>query len=187
MTHYTRFACPNSSCSFYAKFNFGNITHRSRTGKEKSIQRLRCTCCGKEFSERKATLMENSKIPEKTHEQMLKCMRWGVCDEGIANISDVSFKTVCLNQAKAASKAEKHQDSAVHNLKDAGVQLDEMHCKITRDRSFWLGTAIAMQSLLIVAVTFGERNQGMADHLLAEVSLRFIHLLSIFRDGWDLI
>lgn len=128
--------------------------------------------------------MENSKISEKTHEQMLKCMRWGVCDEGIADICEVSIKTVRLNQAKAASKAEKHQDSAVHNLKDAGVQLDEMHCKITRDRVFWLGTAIAMQSLLIVAVTFGERNQGMADRLLAEVNLRFIHLLSIFTDGW---
>jgi IS1 family transposase len=184
MTHYTRFACPNSSCSFYAKFNSSNITHRSWTGKNKNIERLRCIYCGEEFSERKATLMENSKISERTQEQMLKCMRWGVCDEGIADICEVSIKTVRLNQAKAASKAEKHQDSAVHNLKDAGVQLDEMHCKITRDRGFWLGTAIAMQSLLIVAVTFGERNQGMADRLLAEVSLRFIHLLSIFTDGW---
>jgi hypothetical protein len=35
-----------------------------------------------------------------------------------------------------------------------------------------------------VAVTFGERNQAMADRLLAEVSLRFSRLLSIFTDGW---
>lgn len=128
--------------------------------------------------------MENSKISEKTHEQMLKCIRWGVCDEGIADICDVSIKTVRLNQSKAASKSVKHHDSAVQNLNDSGVQLDEMHCKVTQDRSFWLGTAIAMQSLLIVAVTFGERNQGMADRLLAEVNLRFICLLSIFTDGW---
>lgn len=85
MTHYTRFACPNSSCSFYARFNSNNITHRSWTGKDKNIERLRCTSCGEEFSERRATLMENSKISEKTHEQMLKCIRWGVCDEGIAD------------------------------------------------------------------------------------------------------
>jgi IS1 family transposase len=184
MNNYTKFACPNTSCSFYAKFNSGNIVHRSWTGKNKEIERLRCTCCGKEFSERRATLMENSKLSEKTHEQMLKCMRWGVCDEGIADICGVSIKTIRLNQAKAASKAVKHHDSAIKNLKDPGVQLDEMHCRVTRDRSFWLGTAIAMQSLLIVAVTFGERNQGMADRLLAEVSLRFAQLFSIFTDGW---
>lgn len=115
---------------------------------------------------------------------MLKCMRWGVCDEGIADICEVSIKTVRLNQSKAASRAVKHHDSTVQNIKDAGVQLDEMHCKVTKDRGFWLGTAIAMQSLMIVAVTFGDRNQGMADRLLAEVSLRFLWLLSIFTDGW---
>lgn len=184
MTHYTRFACPNSSCSFYAKFNSGNIAHRSWTGKNQEIERLRCTHCKQEFSERKATLMENAKLSEKTYEQMLKCLRWGVCDEGIADICDVSIKTVRLNQAKAASKAIKHHDTSVQNLQDAGVQLDEMHSKIAKDKGFWLGTAIAMQSLLIVAVTFGERNQGMADRLLAEISLRFTSLLSIFTDGW---
>lgn len=184
MTLYTRFARPNTSCSFYAKFNSGNIAHRSWTGKNQEIERLRCTCCKQEFSERKATLLENAKLPEKTYELMLECLRWGVADEGIADICDVSIKTVRLNQAKAAAKAIKHHDSSVQNIQDAGVQLDEMHSKIAKDKGFWLGTAIAMQSLLIVAVTFGERNQGMADRLLAEVSLRFIHLLSIFTDGW---
>jgi IS1 family transposase len=184
MIDYSKFACPNASCSLYAQFNSKNIIHRSWTGKFKDIERLRCTCCGKEFSERKATLMENSKISTKTHEQMLKCMRWGVCDEGIADICDVSIKTVRLNQTKAAAHAIKHHDNEVKELKDPGVQLDEMHCKVAKDRGFWLGTAITMQSLLLVAVTFGERNQGMADRLLAEVALRCQLLLSIFTDGW---
>jgi len=184
MNDYSKFACPNTSCSLYAKFNSGNIVHRSWTGKNQEIERLRCTHCKQEFSERKATLMENAKLSEKTYEQMLRCLRWGVCDEGIADICGVSIKTVRLNQAKAAAKAVKHHDSCVQNLQDAGVQLDEMHSKIAKDKRFWLGTAIAMQSLLIVAVTFGERNQAMADRLLAEVSLRFSRLLSIFTDGW---
>lgn len=128
--------------------------------------------------------MENSKISAKTHEQMLKCIRWGVCDEGIADICDISVKTVRLNQAKAASKASRHHDAKVRNLQDAGVQFDEMHCKVANDRGCWLGTAIAMESLLIVALAFGNRNQIMADRLVAEVRLRFILLLSIFTDGW---
>ena len=115
---------------------------------------------------------------------MLKCMRWGVCDEGIADICEVSVKTVRLNQAKAASKAVKHHDSKVQGIKDTSVQVDEMHCKVTKDRGFWLGTAISVQSLLIVAVSFGTRNGGMADRLLAEINLKFVQLLSIFTDGW---
>lgn len=184
MTDYSKFACPNSNCSFYAEFDKGNITHRSWTGKDKKIHRLRCVCCEQEFSERKATLMENSKIASKAHEQMLKCIRWGVCDEGIADICDVSVKTVRLNQVKAAARAVKHHDQKVQNLKDAGVQLDEMHSKVANDRGFWLGAAIAMQSLMIVALVFGERNQGLADRLLAEVFIRFQSLLAIFTDGW---
>ena len=158
MRNYSRFACPNTSCSFYAHFNLGNIVHRSWTGKNKEIERLRCTCCGKEFSERRAALMENSKLSEKTHEQMLKCMRWGVCDEGIADICSVSIKTVRLNQAKAASKAVKHHDSTIIDLKDPGVQLDEMHCKVSGDKGFWLGTAIAIKSLLCTATNFCNTN-----------------------------
>ena len=184
MKDYTKFACPNTSCSFYAKFNSGNIVHRSWTGKSKDIERLRCTCCSKEFSERRATLMENSKLSEKTHEQMLKCMRWGVCDEGIADICDVSIKTVRLNQAKASARAIKHHDGAAKDIKDPAIQLDEMHCKIAKDRGFWLGAAIAMQSLLIVALSFGERNQGLADRLLAEIKNRCNALSMILTDGW---
>ena len=184
MTQYTRFACPNARCSFYAQFNHGNITHRSWGGKNKQIQRLRCTCCHQEFSERKGSIMENSKISDRTQALMLKCLRWGVCNEGVADICEVDIKTVRLNQSKAAAIAVKHHDQSVKNISDAGVQLDEMHCKVTKDKGFWLGAAVAMQSLLIVALTFGERNQGMADRLLAEIVLRFQWILGVFSDGW---
>jgi len=36
----------------------------------------------------------------------------------------------------------------------------------------------------MAVVTFGERNQGLADRFLAAVSLRFLFLMSIFKDGW---
>ena len=184
MTQYTQFACPNTSCSLHSRFDTGNITHRSWTGKNKDIERLRCTACLCEFSARRATLLENSKISLKTHEQMMKCMRWGVCDEGIADICDVSIKTVRLNQQKAASHAVKLHDTRVQEVKEAGVQCDEVHCKIAGDKGFWAGTAIGMESLMIIAVAFGRRNQVMADRLLAEVFLRITVLLSIFTDGW---
>jgi hypothetical protein len=78
----------------FNRFEEGCIAHRSWTGKDKHIERLRCTVCGCEFSERVGTLMARSKLPEATVERLLKCQRWGVCDEGTADICAVDLKTV---------------------------------------------------------------------------------------------
>ena len=85
-TSYTRFSCPNPQCPCFNHPGEGNIVHRSWTGKHKHIERLRCTACDREFSEREGTLMARSKLPETTVTQLLKCQRWGVCDAGTADI-----------------------------------------------------------------------------------------------------
>ena len=46
--------------------------------------------------------MARSKLPEATVEQWLKCQRWGVCDEGTADICAVDLKTVHRFQRVAA-------------------------------------------------------------------------------------
>src|SRR5439155_6181869 len=74
---YTRFSCPNPQCPCFNHPGEGNIVHRSWTGKHKHIERLRCTACDREFSEREGTLMARSKLSEDTVEQRLKCQRWG--------------------------------------------------------------------------------------------------------------
>src|SRR5215211_3941362 len=69
---YTRFSCPNPYCAQFNRPGTGHIRHRSWTGKDKHIERLRCTVCGCEFSERAGTLMARSKLPEATVERLLK-------------------------------------------------------------------------------------------------------------------
>jgi transposase-like protein len=69
-------------------------------GKDKNIERLRCTCCGKNFSSNQGTLREKTKITEQQQTIMLKCFRWGVPETGIADIAEVNIKTVHLFQAK---------------------------------------------------------------------------------------
>ena len=103
---YTRFSCPNPHCAQFNRPGPGNIAHRSWTGKARHIERLRCTLCHREFSEREGTLMARSKLPEATVEQLLKCQRWGVCDEGTADIWAVARKTVQRFQRVAAHRAE---------------------------------------------------------------------------------
>jgi transposase-like protein len=83
---YTRFSCPTPPCVRFNRPGEGHSAHRSWPGTHTHIARLRCMACGREFSEREGTLMTRSKLPEATVEQLLKCQRWGVCDEGTADI-----------------------------------------------------------------------------------------------------
>jgi hypothetical protein len=91
---YTRFSCPNPQCTWFNRPSEDNIAHRSWTGTHKHIERLRCIACDREFSEREGTLMARSKLPEETVIRLLQCQRWGVCDEGTADICSVDLKTV---------------------------------------------------------------------------------------------
>jgi hypothetical protein len=103
---HTPFSCPNPHCARFKRPGAGNIAHRSWTGTSKHIERLRCTLCHREFSEREGPLIARSKLPEATVERLLKCQRWGVCDEGTADICAVDLKTVYHFQRVATQRAQ---------------------------------------------------------------------------------
>ena len=74
--------------------------------------------------------MARSKLPEATVTQLLKCQRWGVCDEGTADICAVDLKTVHRFQSVAAHRAQTHHQQVVQQVDVSGVQLDEAHSKL---------------------------------------------------------
>jgi hypothetical protein len=181
---YTRFSCPNPQCARFNRPGEGNIAHRSWTGTHKHIERLRCTACHREFSEREGTLMARSKLPEATVEQLLKCQRWGVCDEGTADICAVDLKTVHRFQRVAAHRAQTHHQQAVQQVDVTGVQMEEAHSKLRRRRVEWLHTALAMGSWFLLWVDFGPRTQESAAALIAQVVARVRTLPLFLTDGW---
>jgi IS1 family transposase len=181
---YTRFSCPNPRCAWFNQPGEGNITHRSWTGTHKHIERLRCTACDREFSEREGTLMARSKLPEDTVVRLLKCQRWGVCDEGTADICDVAIKTVHRFQRVAAHRAETHHRQSVQHVEVAGVQLDEAHSKLRPKQVDWVHTALAMGSWFLLWVDFGPRTQDTAATLIAQVVARAQQLPLFLTDGW---
>jgi hypothetical protein len=181
---YTKFSCPNPTCRLCNQANAGNVVHRSWTGKHKHIERLRCTLCGCEFSEREGTLMARSKLPEATVEQLLKCQRWGVCDEGTADICAVALKTVHRFQRVAAQRAETHHWQSVQDVDVPGVQLDEAHSKLRPKQVEWVHTALAMGSWFLLWVDFGPRTQDRAATLIAQVVARTRQLPLFLTDGW---
>jgi hypothetical protein len=181
---YTRFSCPNPHCARFNCPGAGNIVHRSWTGKSKHIERLCCTVCGREFSEREGTLMVRSKLPEATIERLLKCQRWGVCDEGTADICGVALKTVHRFQRVAAHRAEEHHRQVVQQVDVQGVQLDEAHSKLRPRQVVWIHTALAMGSWFLLWVAVGPRTQEMAATLIAQVVARVRQVPLFLTDGW---
>ena len=181
---YTRFSCPNPHCAQFNRPGEGNIVHRSWTGTHKDIERLRCMACDREFSEREGTLMACSKLSEDTVIRLVKCQRWGVCDEGTADICAVDLKTVHHFQRVAAQRAETHHRQSVQNVAVQGVQLDEAHSKLRPKQVEWVHTALAMGSWFLLWVDFGPRTQETAATLIAQVVARTQQLPLVLTDGW---
>lgn len=181
---YTRFSCPNPHCARFNCPGEGNIAHRSWTGTHKHIERLRCTACGREFSEREGTLMARSKLPEETVIQLVKCQRWGVCDEGTADICAVDLKTVYRFQRVATQRARTHHQQVVRDVDVPGVQVDEAHSKLRPKQVEWVHTALAMGSWFLLWVDFGPRTQDRAATLIAQVVARTRQLPLFLTDGW---
>lgn len=181
---YTRYSCPNPQCTKCNCPGEGNIAHRAWTGTDKNIERLRCTACDREFSEREGTLMTRSKLPEATVVRWVKCQRWGVCDEGTADICAVDLKTVHRFQQVAAQRAETPHRQVVRAVDVPGVQLDEAHSKLRPRQVAWIHTALAMGSWFLLWIDVGPRTQEMASTLLAQVVARTQKLPLWLTDGW---
>jgi len=181
---YTTFSCPNLDCPQFNRSNVDTIVHRSWTGKHQHIERLRCTACDHEFSEREGTLMARSKLAEDTVERLLKCQRWGVCDEGTADICEVDLKTVYRFQRVATQRAQTHHQQVVRDVDVPGVQLDEAHAKLRPKQVEWVHTALAMGSWFLLWVDFGPRTQEHAAGLIAQVVARTRQLPLFLSDGW---
>jgi transposase-like protein len=181
---YTRFSCPNPQCAQFNRPGAGNIAPRSWTGTRKHLERLRCRACDREFSEREGTRMARSKLPEDTVIQLVQCQRWGVCDEGTADICAGDLKTVHRLQQVAAQRAETPQRQVVRGVDVPGVPLDEAHAKLRPPQGAWSHTALAMGSWFVLWVDVGPRTQEQAALRLAQGVARVRERPRFLTAGW---
>jgi hypothetical protein len=128
--------------------------------------------------------MARSKLAEDQVERLLKCQRWGVCDEGTADICEVDLKTVYRFQRVATQRAQTHHQKVVRDVDVPGVQLDEAHSKLRPKQVEWVHTALAMGSWFLLWVDFGPRTQDTAAVLIAQVIARTQALPLFLTDGW---
>jgi transposase-like protein len=130
------FACPNSDCADFNKFDAGNLSVAEWMGKDKAIRRLYCKTCGNRFSERQGSLMQDTKLSQVDVVRIIKCLGHGCSVEATADICEVDNRTVHRLLEKAGKRAADFHRLQLENLPEPleAVQMDELHGKTVKDK-----------------------------------------------------
>jgi transposase-like protein len=128
------FACPNSECADFNRFDCGNLSVAEWMGKDKTIRRLYCKTCGTRFSERQGSLMQCTKLPAKAVVRIVKCLGHGCSVEATADICEVDTRTVQRLLERAGKRAADFHRLQLENLDKSleAVQMDELHGKTVK-------------------------------------------------------
>jgi transposase-like protein len=128
------FACPNSDCADFNKFDAGNLSVAEWMGKDKAIRRLYCKTCGTRFSERQGSLMQHTKLPQEDVVRIIKCLGHGCSVEATADICEVDTRTVQRLLEKSGKRAADFHRLQLENLDQPieVVQMDELHGKTVK-------------------------------------------------------
>ena len=128
------FACPNSDCADFNRFDAGNLSIAEWMGKDKAIRRLYCKTCGRRFSEREGSLMQYTKLPQAAVVRIVKCLGHGCSVEATADICEVDTRTVQRLLEKAGKRAADFHNLQLENLDKPleAVQMDELHGKTVK-------------------------------------------------------
>lgn len=128
------FACPNSECADFNRFDTDNLSVAEWMGKDKAIRRLYCKTCGARFSERQGSLMEYTKLPQAEVVRIIKCLGHGCSIEAAADICEVDARTVQRLLERAGQRAEDFHRLQLEKLAKPpdAVQLDELHGRVAQ-------------------------------------------------------
>ncbi len=130
------FACPNSECAEFNRFDAGNLSVAEWMGKDKAIRRLYCKTCGTRFSEREGSLMQDTKLYQVDVVRIIKCLGHGCSVEAAADMCDVDNRTVQRLLEQSGNRAADFHRLQLENLDEPleAVQMDELHGKTVKDK-----------------------------------------------------
>jgi transposase-like protein len=128
------FACPNSDCADFNKFDADNLSIAEWMGKDKAIRRLYCKTCGHRFSEREGSLMQDTKLTQTDVVRIIKCLGHGCSVEATADICEVDTRTVQRLLERSGKRAADFHRLQLENLDEPleAVQMDELHGKTVK-------------------------------------------------------
>lgn len=118
-------ACPNPQCSVYGQRGGSTLRPHGWCSKARNIRCLRCTECGKNFSERTGTPLFRTHLPEATMIQIAQHLVEGVGMRPTSRLCGVSLNTVLRFAVRAGEHAAAFHDELVRHVEVNQVQADE--------------------------------------------------------------
>src|SRR5438270_3911582 len=123
--NWSHLACPNPDCAAFAQRGQNNLRPHGWSSKARQIRCLRCTRCGKSFSERAGTPLFRSQLPEATLVQLAEHLAEGNGARPTSRLCGVSLNTVLRWSLHAGDHAEAFHDELVRHVQARLVQADE--------------------------------------------------------------
>ena len=108
-----KFCCQNPKCSDVGICRKGNLKFSGWSGRGKKIRMIHCKTCGTQFSERKGTVLWESRLPSEKAMSLLDHIKEGVGTRATSRLLHVSKDTVTRYIRAAGSHAEKIHDELV--------------------------------------------------------------------------
>src|SRR5215471_9793708 len=122
---FSHLACPNPDCSAYGQRNQGNLCLHGWSGRGQRIRCLRCTTCGKDFSERANTPLFGLRTDEDTLVAIARHLAEGVGCRATARLCGVGLNTVLRFTKLFGKHAELFHDELVRHVHPEQIQADE--------------------------------------------------------------
>lgn len=178
-------ACVNDECEAYGQKGQGNLRVRKVYSKDE-IRYLRCSLCGKEFSERKGTALWNCKLREKKAIGVAEQLSEGTCFEGTARLLRVSVGAVQRLAGCLGKHGQKFHDERVRHLPSTALQADERWGYAgSKSQPQWEAEVIDPKSRLVVERALGKRDETLIETVLRGAAARVSYPQGVvlFSDG----
>jgi hypothetical protein len=131
---WSAFACPNPDCSAYGQRGLGTIRPHGWSSKPRHIRCLRCTRCGKSFSERAGTPLFGTRLPEDQAIALAEHLVEGTGMRPTSRLCRVSLNTVLRFAKRAGDHAQDFHDQMVRHVHPRQVQSDEAWAFVGKKR-----------------------------------------------------
>src|SRR5574341_719195 len=178
-------ACVNERCERYGQAGQGNLRVRKTYGQD-DIRYLRCGGCGAEFSERKGTVLWNTKVSESRAVAVAEHLAEGCSLKGTARLVKVDASVVRRLNRRLGEHAAALHEERVQQLEVEVLQADERHGYAhDKGQPQWEAELIDPQSKFIVSHVQGRRDETLIRRLLSDGASRLAnrHDLVLLTDG----
>jgi transposase-like protein len=122
---FSHLACPNPECSAYGRRGAANLRPHGWSTQDKRVRCLRCTTCGRHFSERANTPLFGLRTSEQALVAIGRHLAEGVGCRATARLTGVTLNTVLRFTRLFGKHAERSHDELVRGIQPKQIQADE--------------------------------------------------------------